>query len=56
MRALDTLGTKSGNFQQSTNKLEETPWFFLVTIVSNTWDTIPSTGFFSVCLMIGNFL
>ena len=25
MRALDTLGTKSGNFQQSANKLEETP-------------------------------
>ena len=25
IRALDALGTKSGNFQQSANKLEETP-------------------------------
>ena len=56
LRALDALRTKSENFQQSTNKLEETPKFFPVTMYQKHETAFLLFSFFSICLMFDKFL
>ena len=46
LRVLEVLGTKWENFQQITNKLEETPCIVFATIVLRTWNNISSFFFF----------
>ena len=57
LKALNVLGTKSNNFQPSTNRLEKTRCIFFVTIV---WKTgkflLLFSGSFWIDLMFGNFL